>query len=389
MPLSSSPAIPPPVSPSSIGTSNLLHALRRAGEGGQVAALAARAAASVPLDDPYSVADLLNTLRQVGAIGHAVVLAPRAAAGAALDRPSRVAHLLDALGVIDAPVLAARAAADAALDSPSGIVSLLHALRRTDEEQVAVLAARAAAEVPFNHPDLGSLLNCLTEVGEGRQFAALAARVPVNDPSAVADLLHTLRWAGECEQVVALAARAAASASLDDPGAVVDLLHTLWVWARAGRLPPTSRPTTRPPRGPAARPARGGRGQVDRRARRRQRPPQSPVRRRISHRRPLGDGGGGQVAALAGRDPAASVPLSHPSAVALLIDTLWEAGEERQVARRRPRSRCQRPSQPPARHRTLAAHPAEGGRGQEVAALAARAAAGASLGNPGAVANLC
>jgi hypothetical protein len=369
---------------------DLLHALRRAGEGGQVAALAARAAASVPLDDPYSVADLLNTLRQVGEIGHAVVLAPRAAVGAALDRPSRVAHLLDALGVIDAPVLAARAAADAALDSPSGIVSLLHALRRTDEEQVAVLAARAAADVPFNHPDLGSLLNCLTEVGEGRQIAALAGRVPVNDPSAVADLLHTLWWAGECEQVVALAARAAAGSSLDDPGAVVDLLHTLWDVGKgrqiAADIPPDD-PSAVADLLLALREVGEGRSIAALAVASVPLSHPSAVAFLIDALWEMGEAG--QVAVLAGRDPAASVPLSHPSAVALLIDTLWEAGEERQVAALAARDPA---ASVPLNHPhaiALLLHTLRRvGEDRQVAALAARAAAGASLGNPGAVANL-
>ena len=60
-----------------------------------MAALAARAAAGVSLDDPDGVAVLLESLRE--ADGQMAVLAAHAAAGAPLDDPDYVAWLLDRL----------------------------------------------------------------------------------------------------------------------------------------------------------------------------------------------------------------------------------------------------------------------------------------------------
>jgi hypothetical protein len=56
---------------------SLLAGLRRADEAGQAAALASRAAAHAPLDDPYRVASLLAGLQEAGEAGQAAALASR------------------------------------------------------------------------------------------------------------------------------------------------------------------------------------------------------------------------------------------------------------------------------------------------------------------------
>ena len=75
----------------------LLRRLRAAGAAEQAAALASRAAAHTPLDNPFGVARLLDGLREAGAAEQAAALASRAAAHAPLDNPGGVAVLLDVL----------------------------------------------------------------------------------------------------------------------------------------------------------------------------------------------------------------------------------------------------------------------------------------------------
>jgi len=103
----------------------LLDSLRTAGAEEQVTALAVRAAASIPLDDPDDVAGLLDSLRTAGAEEQVTALAVRAAASIPLDDPDDVARLLDSLRTAGA------------------------------EEQVTALAVRAAAQ-PREKTGLGS-----------------------------------------------------------------------------------------------------------------------------------------------------------------------------------------------------------------------------------------
>ena len=94
------PPGPPPTPPSTTrnGVARLLGSLRQAGAHEQAAALAARAAAHAPLDDPGAVASLLDSLREAGAHEQAAALAARGpAAHAALDDPGAVARLLGSL----------------------------------------------------------------------------------------------------------------------------------------------------------------------------------------------------------------------------------------------------------------------------------------------------
>ena len=133
----------------------LLDSLRRAGADEQVAALAARAAAHAPLNEPYGVAFLLGSLREAGADEQAAgLLARDPAAHAALDDPLAVASLLHSLREAgadeQAAALADRAAAHAALDDLDGVARLLDSLRRAGaHEQAAALAGRLPAAGRF------------------------------------------------------------------------------------------------------------------------------------------------------------------------------------------------------------------------------------------------
>ena len=122
------PATPPPTPPSTTrtgGVACLLDSLREAGADEQAAALAARAAAHAPLDDPGGVAGLLDSLREAGADEQAAALLAREpAAHAALDDPDGVAGLLGSLREAGAheqaaALLARDPAAHAALDDPA------------------------------------------------------------------------------------------------------------------------------------------------------------------------------------------------------------------------------------------------------------------------------
>ena len=92
-------AIPPPTSRSTTrgAVAALLGRLREAGAQEQATALAGRAAAHVPLDDPGAVARLLGRLREAGAQEQVTALARRAAAHVSLDDPRAVARLLGRL----------------------------------------------------------------------------------------------------------------------------------------------------------------------------------------------------------------------------------------------------------------------------------------------------
>ena len=267
------------------GVVGLLERLQAVGASGQVAELAARAAAGVALDNPAGVAILLGTLQEAGAAGRVAELAARAAAGAALDDPFGVGMLLDSLQALGAAeqvteLLARNPAAAAVLDNPNSVVNLLDRLRAVGAAgQVAELAARAAAAAPGNPLDLARLLAGLQAAGADEVVTKLLARHPaatvtLADLFGVARLLDSLREAGAAGQVAELAARAAAGAALDDPYGVASLLAALRT-----------------------------------------------------------AGADKQVTKLLARNPAAAVAVDDPDGVAILLGTLREAGAEKQVTK--------------------------------------------------------
>ena len=231
----------------------LLDSLREAGAGEQAAALAERAAAHIPLDDPYAVAFLLNSLRRASAGEQAAVLLRRdPAAHVSLDDPAAVASLLDRLREAgageQAAALAERAAAHIPLDHPAAVARLLDRLREAGagEQVTALLRRDPAAHVSLDDPGavewpddpdhyrgaVAWLLDSLREAGAGEQAAALAERaaahIPLDDPYAVAFLLNSLRRASAAEQAAVLLRRdPGAQVLLDDPLAVGWLLDRL------------------------------------------------------------------------------------------------------------------------------------------------------------------
>ena len=109
-----------------------------------------RAAAHVPLDNPYDVAILLTALREVDAEEQATALLHRdPAAHVSLDDPAAVAWLLDSLREAGA------------------------------QEQATALADRAASHVPLHSRHaVDKLLDSLREAGAKEQAAALADQLP-------------------------------------------------------------------------------------------------------------------------------------------------------------------------------------------------------------------
>jgi hypothetical protein len=195
----------------------------------QATALTDRAIAHVSLDDPHGVATLLRCLWRVGAEKQATALADRAIPRVSLDDPDAVAALLNSLRTAHArdqiiALLDRGPAARVSLDDPSGAAWLLESLLEAGAGQHAtVLADRAAAHAPLGDPDVAILLGVLWNVGAQDQVTTLlrrnpAARVPLDDPSAVAALLKILLKAGAHDQIATLLRRnPAARVSLDDP----------------------------------------------------------------------------------------------------------------------------------------------------------------------------
>jgi hypothetical protein len=349
------------------GVIELLRALREAGAAEQAAALASRAAVRVSLDDPRAVAQLLDAMRKTGKKQQvAPLLARNPAAHTALDKPESVAELLSALRRAGAEqqiatLLARDPAAYASVDKPGGLAELLGALRETGAaEQGAVLADRAAARVslddpravaqlldamreagaeqqiatllarhPAAHADLdnrnvGDLLVALLKVGAEQQATALVDRAALQNPGALASMLHSLDRAGAEEQAAALAERVAAYAVLDDPRTVADLLIRM---------------------------------------------------KRVS--------GGRHVAALLARDPAAHATLDDLDAVFLLLFALRVDGTKKQFATLAKRVAADVTLEDPYAVARLLGHLGHFGAVKQAAALAKRAVAHVPLDDPG------
>jgi uncharacterized protein YidB (DUF937 family)/transcriptional regulator with XRE-family HTH domain len=333
------------------GVAHLIEALRRTGEGMQVAALLARdPAASARLDDLNGVADLIEALWRADPKRtwwradpeqQAAALSTRAAAHAALTDPRHIVRLLGAFRITDAaeqttallarirtraPFLASQVSVALremgakdqafALDSfwPVRPNPFRVALARAGEAQLAVAqAAHAAAHSPLNDPvHVARLLDDLREAGAGEQVTALLARGPaahasIDDPIGVALLLKALRKAGAGEQVTALLARdLAANVSLDK---LFHVAHLLVVLREAGAEQPVT--------ALAARAAAHG--------------PLTDLHGVTSLLRALREAGTEEsVTALAGR-AAACCPLDNSVDATLLLRALREAGTEESV----------------------------------------------------------
>ncbi len=212
-----------------LAMSYLLEYLPRVGAEKQAAALADRAIAHVSLGDPIGVAGLLQSLWEAGAQAQVTALADRALPHLSLDDPGAVSTLLGSLRAARArdqiiALLDRDPAARVSLDDPRATAWLLEGLLEVGAgQQAIVLADRAAAHAPLGDPHVVILLGVLWKTGAKEQVTTLlrrdpAARVPLDDPSAVAALLKILLKAGAHDQITTLLRRdPAARVSLDDP----------------------------------------------------------------------------------------------------------------------------------------------------------------------------
>jgi transcriptional regulator with XRE-family HTH domain len=224
--------------PSSVAL--LLEELRKAGEGIAATALLARdPAAQASLDDPRAIARLMGALSEARASDAAAALAARAASHTRLDDPVELVTLLRAFqshGANDAlAILLARdPGTHASLDDPLTAIELLKYLREAGvTDAVTTLADRAASHISLDDPDrVAFLLWQLREARADDAVAALLARDPaantsVDAPDAIAWLLSRLRKVGASDAAATLAARAAAQVRLDNPLAVARLMLVL------------------------------------------------------------------------------------------------------------------------------------------------------------------
>jgi hypothetical protein len=191
--------------------------------------LLVREAAHISLDDTIDVARLLQGLRWMGAKDQVTALADRAIPHLSLDDPGAVATLLESLREARArdqitALLDRDPAARVSVDDPRAVAWLLEGLLEVGAgRQAIVLADRAAAHAPLDDPHVVILLGVLWKTGARDQATALldrdpAARVPLDDPDAVATLLKILLKAGAHDQITSLLRRdPAARVSLDDP----------------------------------------------------------------------------------------------------------------------------------------------------------------------------
>ena len=197
----------------------LLDSLREAGAEEQVTALADRAAAHVPLDDPDAVARLLDSLREAGAEEQATALAERAAAHVSLDDPGAVAGCWTACG---RRARRSRSPRCCAVIPPPTSPSTTRAPWPAAGQPAGGGRARSrpprccAAIPPPTSPSTtrAPWPGCWTACGRRarrsrspRWPTVSAAHVSLDDPDAVARLLDSLREAGAEEQATALADR--------------------------------------------------------------------------------------------------------------------------------------------------------------------------------------
>ncbi|MGW2716547.1 hypothetical protein [Streptomyces sp. NPDC001492] len=304
----------------------LLEALKHAGAQDQVGTLLARDPAThVSLNNASAVARLLGRLWHAGAQEQLNSLATRAAAHMPLDDPFNLARLLEVFrGLTHAgaqdqtDTLTTRAAAHTPLNDPYTVFSVLALLREAGaQDQVNALLARdPATHVSLNAPySVYLLLIAFEQEGAQDQVTTLLARgltthMPLDNPAHVADLLDFLRKAGAQDQVDILLARDPAThVSLDTPYTVAGLLEAL---GRAGAQDQVDALLARHPSTHAF--LDNPRG----------------VARLLEALREAG--AQDQVDSLLARHPATHVSLNDPTGVAQLLEALRGAGAQDQAA---------------------------------------------------------
>ncbi|WP_435220556.1 hypothetical protein [Streptomyces sp. Tue6028] len=373
---------------------NLLNLLREVGADDQVTALLARNPGThTSVDDPHAVADLLHVLREVGADDHITALLARdPAAHTSLANPHAVASLVDALSKVGADdqvtTLTTRAAVQASLANMAAVADLLHALREVGaDDQITTLTTRAATHTSLANPHaVANLLDLLRVAGADDQVTALLARDPaanasVEDPVAVASLLDALRKVEADGQVTALATRAVARVSVIDGYAVARLLGVL------RKVEADDQVTALATR--AVAPLSSDDGDAAARLLNLLRAAMRPSGHEpyavgllldALQRLPPDD---------LAQDPATHASVDDPSAVASLLDALWEVGADGQVTALLARDPAANASvEDPFAVASLLDALREVGAGEQVTTLASRAAMHASLNDSAAVARL-
>ena len=246
------------------------------------------------------------------------------------------------------------------------LVQHMHSLHPTDQSP----ARWAATQAGLNNPDaVARLLHTLWAAGAREQVTALLARDPaahtaLDHPYAVASLLSELRETGAAQQAIALAGRAAAYASLDNPAAVARLLGELRGAHTRDQL------TALADRAAAY-------ASVD-----------NPYDVALLLAVLREAGSGDQLTTLLARDPAAHASLDNPYDAARLLRELREAGATGQVTALADRAAARAPLDHPGAVARLLGELREAGATGQVTVLASRAAARAPLDNPRAVAIL-
>ncbi|MFB8760687.1 hypothetical protein [Streptomyces nigra] len=223
------------------------------------------------------------------------------------------------------------------------LVEHLHQLHPSDHRPAAFAAAHAALDNPSA---VAALLGSMREVGARKQVAALVARDPAAHANlrnlyGVADLLGQLREARADTQAAALLARAPFThVSLSNPSHVADLLDRM---RKAGAKPEAAALAERAMRTYMV-PAHRMADMTD--PHRRPRKPQAAALARRAAEVTLDDPGAvadlledmrevgtqEQVAALLARDPAAHANLENPGRVAHLLGSMRKVGAQEQVA---------------------------------------------------------
>ncbi|MEO3861422.1 helix-turn-helix transcriptional regulator [Acrocarpospora sp. B8E8] len=175
------------------------------------------AAANLPLDDPYAVANLVKALRRAGAHDQLTALLARdPATRISLDNPIAVAELVEALrraGTRDQlTALAERVSTHMYVNDPFAVAELVELLRRAGtRDQLIALLARDPAHIALDDAYVVAALVTPLKVGAHNRLTALLASDPADialeDPYLVAELMEALRMAGAHDQLNVLARR--------------------------------------------------------------------------------------------------------------------------------------------------------------------------------------
>lgn len=218
----------------------------------QLAVLAHRVATQIPFDNVSSAIDAMNGLHMVGALDERAVLADRVANELAIDNALSVSQVLQALHQAgshhNVAVLANRAANHVSIgNGVSAAVMLEELFKIAAHDSVTILRNRIdLSQVPVDDPfAVGLLMQSLHTVGAQDHAASLGNRVETNqirltDPAGAALLMLSMLRVNLVRQASVLAARAnPAQVRLDDPSGaflLTKVLHLMGLQERVALL---------------------------------------------------------------------------------------------------------------------------------------------------------